>query len=281
MWLKEPLLHFLVLGALVFALYGYIAPDGPADDEIIVTRGQQEHLLTAFTRTWQRPPTQAEFTGIVDDWIREEIAYREGLEMGLDTNDTIIRRRLRQKLEVLADDIVSLAEPTNEVLQQHLVDNQSSYTREPVYTLRQVYFNEDQRGPAALQDAGQALLLLNTDSALTNPENLGDALSLPHRVVGERESALVARFGGEFVEGLRDAITGTWQGPIRSAYGVHLVLVEEFLPGRPLTLEEAERAVRRDWDNEQRVTAIDTLYERLRDAYTITVEPMTETTAGS
>jgi hypothetical protein len=111
MWIKEPLLHFIVLGALVFALYGFIGPDQPADDEIVVTRGQQEHLVTAFTRTWQRPPTQAEFTGIVDDWIREEIAYREGLRLGLDANDTIIRRRLRQKLEVLADDIVSMAEP--------------------------------------------------------------------------------------------------------------------------------------------------------------------------
>lgn len=281
MWLKEPLLHFLVLGALVFALYGYIAPDGPADDEIIVTRKQQEHLLTTFTRTWQRPPTQAEFTGIVDAWVREEIAYREGLEMGLDTNDTMIRRRLQQKLEVLADDIVSLAEPTNEVLQQHLANNQSRFTREPIYTLRQVYFSEDRRGPTAMQDAGQALLLLNTDSTLTNAENLGDALSLPHRVVGERESALEARFGREFVEGLRDAKPGTWQGPIRSGYGLHLVLVEDFLPGRALTLEEAERDVRRDWDNEQRVTAIDTLYERLREAYTITVEPMAETTAGS
>ena len=137
MWIKEPLLHFIVLGALVFALYGFIGPDKPADDEIIVTRGQQEHLVTAFTRTWQRPPTQAEFTGIVDDWIREEIAYREGLGMGLDTDDTIIRRRLRQKLEVLAEDIVSMAEPTEEILQQYLEENQTTYTREPVYTLRQ------------------------------------------------------------------------------------------------------------------------------------------------
>ena len=111
MWIKEPLLHFIVLGALVFGLYGFIGPDQPDDDEIVVSRGQQEHLVTAFTRTWQRPPTQSEFTGIVDDWIREEIAYREGQRLGLDANDTIIRRRLRQKLEVLADDIVSMAEP--------------------------------------------------------------------------------------------------------------------------------------------------------------------------
>lgn len=281
MWIKEPLLHFIVLGALVFALYGFIGPDKPADDEIVVTRGQQEHLVTAFTRTWQRPPTQAEFTGIVDDWIREEIAYREGLGMGLDTDDTIIRRRLRQKLEVLAEDIVSMAEPTEEILQQYLEENQSTYTREPVYTLRQVYFSVDERGAMAAQDAGQALLLLETDSTLTNPEDLGDLLSLPHRYVAKNESFIAGTFGKDFADGLRDLESGKWRGPIRSGYGLHLVYIEEFSPGQLLTLEEAEREVRRDWANQQRVNGIDTLYDELRQRYTIAVEPMTGESAGS
>lgn len=276
MWMKEPLVHFLVLGALVFALYSYIGPDAPADDEIVVSRGQQEHLVTAFTRTWQRPPTQAEFTGIVDDWIREEIAYREGQRLGLDSNDTIIRRRLRQKLEVLADEIVSMAEPGEEMLQEYLEDNIENYTLEPVYTLRQVFFNVDERGAAADQDAEQALLLLETDSVLTNPENLGDRLSLAHRHVRKTESELAALFGRDFAGNLVDLEAGKWQGPVLSGYGLHLVLVEEFVPGRPLTLEEAERDVRRDWDNQQRVKAIDTLYEEFRKDYTITIEPIAD-----
>ncbi|KPK54220.1 MAG: hypothetical protein AMS22_06170 [Thiotrichales bacterium SG8_50] len=276
MWMKEPLVHFLVLGALVFALYSYIGPDAPADDEIVVSRGQQEHLVTAFTRTWQRPPTQAEFTGIVDDWIREEIAYREGQRLGLDSNDTIIRRRLRQKLEVLADEIVSMAEPGEEMLQEYLEDNIENYTLEPVYTLRQVFFNVDERGAAADQDAEQALLLLETDSVLTNPENLGDRLSLAHRQVRKTESELAALFGRDFAGNLVDLEAGKWQGPVLSGYGLHLVLVEEFVPGRPLTLEEAERDVRRDWDNQQRVKAIDTLYEEFRKDYTITIEPIAD-----
>ena len=273
-WLKEPLLHFLVLGALVFALYGFIGPDAPGDDEIIVTRGQQEHLVTAFTRTWQRPPTQIEFTGIVDDWIREEIAYREGLSMGLDTDDTIIRRRLRQKLEVLAEDIVSMAEPTSEVLQQYLDENRSDYMLEPVYTLRQIYFSVDERGAAAELDAEQALLMLETDAALTNPEDVGDRISLPHRFVSKREYELAGTFGGDFVASLRDVEQGSWQGPILSGFGLHLVFIEEFSPGRALTLEETERDVRRDWANEQRVRTIETLYEELRQQYTITIEPV-------
>ena len=274
-WIKEPLLHFLVLGALVFGLYGFIGPDAPSDDEIVVTRGKQEHLVTAFTRTWQRPPTQVEFTNIVDDWIREEIAYREGLRMGLDTDDTIIRRRLRQKLEVLAEDIVSMAEPSEELLRQYLDENRTTYTRQSEYTLRQVYFNVDERGAAAEQDAAQALLLLETDAGLTNPEDLGDRISLPHRFVNKREYELAGSLGGDFVDALKDLEPGKWQGPILSGYGLHLVFIEAFTPGTPLTFEEAEREVRRDWANEQRVRAIDTLYEELRKQYEITVDPMT------
>jgi hypothetical protein len=276
MWIKEPLLHFIVLGALVFALYGYVGRDGPADDEIAVTRGQQQRIITAFTRTWQRPPTQEEFTNLVDDWIREEIAYREGQTMGLDTDDTIIRRRLRQKLELLAEDVVSMAEPTTDDLQQYLEVNQADYVAEPVYTLRQVYFSPDERGADVLRDAEQALVLLRSGDALVNPEEVGDALSLPHRFVNERQTALAARLGGEFAEGLRDIDAGRWDGPVMSGFGYHLVYIEEFSPGRPLTLEEVEREIKRDWSNRQRIRTIDTMYERLRERYTVTVEPMAE-----
>lgn len=274
MWLKEPLVHFLILGALVFAVYSVIGPDAPGDDEIVVTRGQQDHLVAAFTRTWRRPPTQQEFNGIVDDWIREEIAYRESRELGLDTNDTIIRRRLRQKFEVLAEDIVSMEAPSTEELTAWLEANQSDYTSEPVYTLRQVYFNADQRGTATDQDAEAALLLLRTDSTLTNPEDLGDPITLRHRFVGERESEIGAIFGRQFVDGLADIEPGRWTGPILSGYGMHLVLIEDFTPGGPLSLEEAEAQVRRDWDNDRRKRAIDTLYERLRAEYDISIEPL-------
>lgn len=274
MWLKEPLIHFLALGALIFALYGLVGPDQPGDDEIVVTSGQQEHLVSAFSRTWQRPPTQAEFAGIVKDWIREEIAYREGLQMGLDLDDTVIRRRLRQKLEMLAEDFVTMAEPTEEVLRQYLEENSSAYATEPVFTIRQVYFSADDRGADASRDAEQALLLLQTDSELTNPEDLGDRTALPYRLVGERESAIGAQFGPAFMEALDGLEPGRWQGPVDSAFGSHLVYIEAYQPGRPKTLAEAEKELRRDWASEQRVRAIDRLYEELRKKYTITIEPI-------
>lgn len=273
-WLKEPLLHFLGLGALVFLFYNVVSDDAPGDDEIVVTRGMQEHLVRGFSRAWQRPPTQSEFNGIVDNWIREEIAYREGLAMSLDTDDTVIRRRLRQKMEMLAEDIVSLAEPTAENLQQYLEENQDDYVAAPRYTLRQIYFSADRRGEAVMQDAEQALLLLTTGPQDSSPETMGDPFSLPHRYVREPERGLEAVFGREFARRLAELEHGVWQGPVQSGFGLHLVLIEAYVPGGPLTMEQVERDVRRDWENARRIEAINTLYERLSEQYRITVEPM-------
>jgi hypothetical protein len=275
-WLKEPLVHFLVLGAIIFAVYSKMNPSGPADNEIIVTQGQQEHLVSAFTRTWNRPPTPQEFTGIVQDWIREEIAYRQGLEMGLDGNDTIIRRRLRQKLELLAEDIVTLAPPTTEDLEAYRVANEADYTVEPVYTLRQVYFSLDRRGESAMRDAEQALVMLDTDAGMVDFTQMGDPISLPSRVVSERASAIDGLFGQTFTAALADIETGRWAGPVRSGYGVHLVYIEDFQPGRALTLEEAQADVRRDWENTRRIETIDRLYARLAEQYEITIESFDE-----
>ena len=272
MLMKEPLLHFVALGALIFISYSFVGSDGPADDEIVVTRGQQDRLLAAFQTTWKRPPTQQEFDALVDNWIREEIAYREALEMGLDANDMILRRRLRQKFELIAEDIVSLVEPTTEELEQYLADNPAEYAEEPSYSLRQVFFSTDARGDTAMQDAEQALLLLQTDPQLINPETLGDVTALPYRLLGEREAGVAARFGREFTAALQAIEPGRWHGPVRSGYGLHLVTVDEYVPGRAPILEEVERDVRRDWHTRQRDRAIDQLYERLRAQYRIRVE---------
>jgi hypothetical protein len=276
MLLKEPLLHFLIIGVLIFVAYGFVSGNGPADDHIAVTRGQQERLGVAFKATWNRPPTEQELNAIIDDWIREEIAYREGVAMGLDSGDTIIRRRLRQKLEVLAEDIVSMAEPTTADLERFLADNRTDYRRDPAYSLEQVYFSTDVRGDAAQQDAEQALMLLHTDSGLINPEALGDPISLPYRLIEEPAHAIAARFGRDFAQALEGVEPGDWRGPIRSGYGLHLVRIDLYQPGRPLTLAEAEREVMRDWHNKQRIEAIDRLYERLRTQYSITIEDQAE-----
>lgn len=273
-WLKEPLLHFMLLGALIFIAYQWAGDPLPGEDEIVVTRGQQEHLVRTFTKTWQRPPTGQEFQGLVQDWIRQEIAYREGSAMGLDTDDTVIRRRLRQKLELLAEDVVTLAEPSEAELQAFLEANQADYRREPRYTLQQVYFSPDRRGEEAARDAEQALVLLSSGDLSLDPAQLGDPLPLPHRLEGEREGAVARQFGGDFAQALATLEPGAWTGPVRSGYGLHLVRVEAVDPGRPLSLDEARAAVVRDLSHQRSQAAVDELYDRLAERYTITIQPL-------
>ena len=136
--LKEPLTHFLALGVLIFLAYAYFGDDGPADNEIVLSNAQQQRLVAAFVTIWNRPPTQAEYESILEDWIREEISYREGVAMGLDTDDAIIRRRIRQKVELLAEEIVSLTPPSTRELESFLAENRDDYMGEPRITLRQV-----------------------------------------------------------------------------------------------------------------------------------------------
>jgi hypothetical protein len=119
--IRDPLFHFLMLGAAIFAIYGFArrhSTDKPG--EIVVTQGTIENPVTGFTRTWQRPPTEEDLRGLIRDYIREEAAYRQALAMGLDRDDMILRRRLRQKLEFVSDDLASRTEPSERDLQTFL-----------------------------------------------------------------------------------------------------------------------------------------------------------------
>jgi hypothetical protein len=283
-WLSEPLIHFLLLGALIFVAYSALAPaEGRDDDDvrIVVSQGQQEHLVTAFSRTWQRPPTPQEFNGLVDDWIREEIAYREGLAMGLDTGDLIIRRRLRQKLELLAEDVISLDEPSDEVLQAYLDENTDDYRLEPRYSLRQIYFSADYRGANTEADALALLEQLRAgDVDDTSWETLGDRIALPAQAQDARASALAARFGDSFADSLAGLEPGTWQGPVQSGFGLHLVYLDAVVEGRAVTLDEARDEVLRDYEARRLRESVAALYDRLRERYEIVVEPMTQATGA-
>ena len=128
---REPLVHFLVLGALLFVYFEIVGRDaGPDSRRIVISGAQVEHLAASFARTWQRPPTVDELKGLVDDYVREEIAVREAMAMGLDRDDTIIRRRLRQKLEFITQDVIDSNPPTTEQLEDWYRAHLDDYTAE-------------------------------------------------------------------------------------------------------------------------------------------------------
>jgi len=200
--------------------------------------------------------------------------------MGLEEGDTVIRRRLRQKLELLAEDVVGSVQPGEAELQDWLKAHPGDYTQEPRYTLRQVYFSRDRRGEDAELDAEQALVLLRSSDPALDPAQVGDPLPLPYRLQDERAASLAAQFGTAFAESLEGLEPGSWQGPVPSGFGLHLVYIEATSPGRPLTLEEARAEVLRDWQNQQRLDGLERLYRRLAQQYRVRVEPAPGSASG-
>jgi hypothetical protein len=273
-WLKEPLFHFLILGGLIFLAYGRLSGPGSEPDEIYISRGQQENLLNTFGRTWQRPPTPEEFQGLLRDYIRQEIAYRESQSMGLDHDDIVIRRRLRQKLELLAEDVAALLAPTEQQLQDYLDQNPEDFRFEPRLSLKHIYFSRDRRGPAAEQDAADMLQLIRNEGPEGRMEQFGDPLPLPHSIRDLREGEIARMFGTVFTDGLVGIEPGRWAGPVESGFGLHLVFIENRVEGRAPELGEVRDAVQREWLSERRREAVDALYERLAARYTIEIEPL-------
>jgi hypothetical protein len=277
-FLTEPLVHFLILGVLIFAVFSWFNRDQRSEDEIFVSRSQQEHLVNMFSRTWQRPPTPQEYQGLLRDYIREEIAYRESVAMGLDQGDTIIRRRMRQKLELLTDEIVSFAEPGDEDLQSYLDENPEVFRIEPRFDLRQIYISLDKRGAGA---SAFALALL--DQLRSEPEGdwreLGDSLPLPAQAEDIRLGELSRQFGSQFADSLLTLEHGEWVGPVHSGYGLHLVVIDGFTPARNPGLGEVRDRVKNEWLELRRRNATDVLYDRLAEKYEIEIESLVEENA--
>jgi len=271
--LREPLLHFLLMGAGLFIAYGLISDPGSSSPEkIVVTVGRVEHLAAGFAKTWQRPPTDEELKGLVDDWVREEIATREAITMGLDQDDTIIRRRLRQKLEFVSDDIAAQMEATDADLETYLRAHPESFRVEPRFTFSQVYLDPAKHGDNLDRDTAQVLEQLRQAGDNADSSALGDSLLLEHTFQSEPASEVGKQFGEEFATKLGELTPGQWQGPIESGYGVHLVFVRERTEGRLPALEEVRDVVHREWANAQRLEGNEKFYQELLKRYTVTIE---------
>lgn len=276
--LREPLLHFLLLGSVMFGAYYFVAGqtsnNNEPREEIVVSEGQIDVLILGFEKVWQRLPTPRELEGLVQAHIREEVMYREALAMGLDRNDTIIRRRLQQKLEFLSEDIASLSTPTKEELEAFLAENPDRYRQQATVSFRQIYFNTSERGEQAETDAE---LLLNQlrDHSLDEDwiAEAGDRLLMIQDIFQNTSERDIRReLGTEFVQELASLPTGSWQGPIKSGFGLHLVYIESYIPGVVPPLNEIQEAVFSEWTLQKREETNEAFYTALRENYTITVE---------
>ncbi len=265
--LREPLFHFLLLGAGLFLLYGWLQGGLPgAPDEIVVSRAQVQGLRLQFERAWRRPPTAEELQGLIDNWVREEILYREGLAMGLDRDDPIVRRRIGQKVEFIVDGMTPAA-PTVDELQAWLDAHPDRYALAALHSFRQVYFDPSRHGERLQADVADALERLRKGKSVA-----GDSTLLPRTLEAAQRLDVERNFGGDFATAIESLPVGGWQGPLRSEFGLHLVEVTERVPGRKPTLEEARAAVERDLLHARAEEASDAYYKRLRANYDVQIE---------
>jgi hypothetical protein len=271
--LAEPFLHFLMLGALIFVLFG-AADEGVADrneDTIFVSTDRVELLQAQFRRVWRREPTAAETQGLIDDYIREEVLYREALALGLDQSDPIIRKRLRYKIEFLADSGAELMDPGDQVLRQFLEENADDYHVMPRIAFRQIYLGESP-GQAEIERTMVAAAQIGPD---LGHEHLGRSTLLPTSIglAGPRE--IDGAFGTGFFSALEDRPRGAWSGPVTSGFGKHLVQITAREPGRMPDLAEIRDAVLRDWQAERAEEIRDMQFQKFRSRYNIETADMT------
>jgi hypothetical protein len=264
--LREPLLHFLLLGLGLFAYFGRVAPDDDGKRRIVVTQAEVDLLATQFQGTWNRPPSPAERKGLVDSYVRDEILYREGVALGLDRDDAVIKRRVRQKLDVLFEESVAQNPATDADLQAYLDANPAAFRRPAVVSFVQVYFGPDAVTPQRLEQARAAL------ARGADPGTLGQATLLPSRQDAMPLDLVARDFGEGFAAQLAEVPVGEWSGPVISGFGTHLVRVSAIEPSRLPALAEVREVVAREWENERRKQAHADAFARLRKEYQVEIQ---------
>lgn len=274
-FMREPLVQFLAIGAVLAGLHALApsAPGAPAQvdtlETITVTEGRIEQLEQLFHRTWQRPPTQQELDGLVDAFVREEVLYRAGRALGLGEDDTVVRRRIAQKMEFLMEPAPGELAPTDEALERHLAAFPERFERPARVGFAQVYLDAARRGASLPADVAAVRSALGEG---TDPAELGDRTLLPTAVGTEPLPNVARTFGEAFANVLLEAPQGEWTGPVVSSFGVHLVRVDEREPARVPALAEVREAVLADWQTLRSREVGEERFEEMKARFRIVVE---------
>jgi hypothetical protein len=273
--LKEPLLHFILLGAAIFFVYSQVSKSGGSTEprKIVVTQRQIASMAEVFTRAWQRPPSADEMAGLVRERVREDVYYREAMALGLENDDTVIRRRLVQKMEFILNDMAAQADPTDAELSAYLQAHLESFGIEQRFTFQQIYLDPEKHGDHLARDTARLLTQLNQPGGGADPAVQGDPFLLEGRFSESPRSEVAKQFGKDFAAKLGSIAPGQWQGPVESGYGVHLVRVIKRTEAGVPVLAEVRDAVRRELGNARRLEANERIYQQLVKRYDVTIEP--------
>lgn len=277
--LREPLLHFMLIGAAIFLVYDLQDEDYANDaNRIVISKADINRLNAILTKKQQRPPTQIELDGLIEQQIREQVMYREALAMGMDQNDAIVRKRLAQKVEFISSDIAATIEPTDDDLTGYLKAHPGKFESAAFLSFEQIYFNRDKRGAQTRVDALRSLTELNENNETdqTDISNTGDSFMMGLNHDDITVFGVSRLFGKKFAVELFKLETGDWQGPIESSYGLHLVRITNKTDTQKAELNSVRDKVRSEWLSEQRRTMNEIFYQNLRQRYEIVIEKSTK-----
>jgi hypothetical protein len=275
-WLHEPLFHFLLAGALIFVVYELLNPASRRVEQvnqITLTQDDLRQMAVHWLAQGRPPPTADDMREMVEERVRMEILSREAVALGLDRDDEIIKRRMAQKMDFLAQDLAALQDPGDAELAAWYVRNSDRFALPPRASFRHLYFSFDRAG--ARERAGAAL-----DKIAGKPADVPEAAAVADPFMfqdfyAERSPEQVAKeFGPPFAKALFQVKPGAWRGPIESGYGWHLVFVDVIEPRRVPAFEEVEPDVKPAWLDQKQREIKQGAFKAMRARYTVVVPPI-------
>src|SRR3954469_13507337 len=267
--LGEPMLHFVLIGIALFVAYRWVSPVDSAGRRIVITRGVVDDLVTQHVAASGREPFTTELNQLIESYVRDEILYRQGLRLGLERDDIVVKRRVRQKIEMIAEEDASTRAPTEADLLTYLTAHQARFVQPAILSFDQVFIGESRSGP------GVAHVVAVTREALrkgADPEHRGPPALRPHRMTGTPADLVARDFGASFAAALERVPVGEWVGPVDSSFGAHYVRVSDRTPAALAQLAAVRDHGVREWENERRQRARNDAYTKMRAEYQVSDE---------
>lgn len=258
--LREPLVHFLAAGSVLFLLMAHFGAEDAAGRDITINEAEVAQLASQWEQTWRRPPTAEQLDNLIRDYIKEEVYVREATRLGLDADDPIIRRRLRAKMEFLAIAEIQNMEPSAAALQSYYDAHKFRYAEQPAFSFDQQFLGED-------EGAAKASVVVLTAGKPFQPQPLSVPRSMDKAATGN----IAQQFGNAFADSLRTLPLGRWSGPVRSGFGWHAVRVRAVTAADTPRLADIRQRVLNDWRAETQVKREAAAYQALLDGYDIRI----------
>lgn len=269
--LKEPLVHFVLIGFAIFLLYGYVAKSSSSREKITIDDNDLSHIISIWKLQWQREPTDEELSSLVDAYVRQEVLYREARKLNLDDNDEIIKRRLAQKMEFLSNDVSSMAnDPTDDVLKQFFREHAQKYMTPYAFSFYQIGFSPERHQDS--KKAAEQVLKANSNTAVETMRSNGDPLPFPFSFNNVSADRLNAELGGQLADSLQNMAMNRWVGPVKSGFGYHLIYITSRKSPELPDFENVKREVQRDYEYDKEMETQKTIYRELRSKYEIDIQ---------